>query len=50
MHRYATESINLACKWAYNGVHEGETLSSKFVRKMNCVYLHGLNEHLLTNE
>ncbi|CAN6241057.1 unnamed protein product [Urochloa humidicola] len=28
--KYATESINLACKWAYNGVHEGETLSDDY--------------------
>ena len=29
--RYATESIELACKWAYSGVREGETLSGKLV-------------------
>uniref|UniRef100_J3M1S7 Aspergillus nuclease S1 n=2 Tax=Oryza brachyantha TaxID=4533 RepID=J3M1S7_ORYBR len=28
--KYATESINLACKWAYNDVHEGETLSDDY--------------------
>ncbi|CAN6269431.1 unnamed protein product [Urochloa humidicola] len=28
--KYATESINLACKWAYNGVQEGETLSDDY--------------------
>ena len=33
--RYATESISLACKWAYSGVHEGETLSgNKFVQRI----------------
>nr|CAE04161.3 OSJNBb0034I13.4 [Oryza sativa Japonica Group] len=28
--KYATESINLACKWAYNDVREGETLSDDY--------------------
>ncbi|GJN01596.1 hypothetical protein PR202_ga18873 [Eleusine coracana subsp. coracana] len=28
--KYATESIGLACKWAYDGVHEGETLSDDY--------------------
>ncbi|PWZ52943.1 Methionine aminopeptidase 1A [Zea mays] len=27
---YATESIGLACKWAYSGVREGETLSDDY--------------------
>nr|ACF83878.1 unknown [Zea mays]ACF84638.1 unknown [Zea mays] len=28
--KYATESIGLACKWAYSGVREGETLSDDY--------------------
>ncbi|KAG2575069.1 hypothetical protein PVAP13_7KG406751 [Panicum virgatum] len=28
--KYAIESISLACKWAYSGVHEGETLSDDY--------------------
>ncbi|KAJ1273012.1 hypothetical protein BS78_06G247500 [Paspalum vaginatum] len=28
--KYATESINLACKWGYNGVRGGETLSDDY--------------------
>ncbi|TVU16263.1 hypothetical protein EJB05_39816, partial [Eragrostis curvula] len=28
--KYATESIGLACKWAYNSAHEGETLSDDY--------------------
>lgn len=27
--KYATESIGLACKWGYDGVHDGDTLSGK---------------------
>ncbi|KAJ3693665.1 hypothetical protein LUZ60_009145 [Juncus effusus] len=27
---YATESINLACKWGYNGVSDGDTLSDEY--------------------
>ncbi|XP_072970782.1 endonuclease 1 [Typha angustifolia] len=28
--KYATESINLACKWGYEGVSEGDTLSDDY--------------------
>ncbi|KAG8066409.1 hypothetical protein GUJ93_ZPchr0004g38186 [Zizania palustris] len=28
--KYAAESINLACKWAYSDAHEGETLSDGY--------------------
>nr|ANW72271.1 bifunctional nuclease 1 [Tradescantia hirsutiflora] len=28
--KWATESINLACRWAYKGVTEGETLSDEY--------------------
>ncbi|KAJ4792266.1 Endonuclease 1 [Rhynchospora pubera] len=28
--RYATESINLACKWGYEGVNDGDTLSEEY--------------------
>ncbi|KAI0498848.1 hypothetical protein KFK09_019744 [Dendrobium nobile] len=28
--KYATESINLACKWGYNGVTQGETLADEY--------------------
>uniref|UniRef100_A0ACD5UFF9 Uncharacterized protein n=1 Tax=Avena sativa TaxID=4498 RepID=A0ACD5UFF9_AVESA len=28
--KYATESIDLACKWGYNSVHEGDTLSDDY--------------------
>lgn len=29
--RYAAESINIACKWGYNGVKSGQTLSGKLI-------------------
>lgn len=29
--RYAAESINIACKWGYNGVESGQTLSGKLI-------------------
>ncbi|SPT20612.1 unnamed protein product [Triticum aestivum] len=28
--KYATESIGLACKWGYDGVHDGDTLSEDY--------------------
>ncbi|KAG0451174.1 hypothetical protein HPP92_026560 [Vanilla planifolia] len=28
--KYATESIDLACKWGYNGVTQGETLADEY--------------------
>ncbi|KAF3325617.1 endonuclease 1 [Carex littledalei] len=28
--RYATESINLACKWGYDGISDGDTLSEEY--------------------
>jgi hypothetical protein len=29
-HKYASESIKLACKWGYKGVKSGETLSEEY--------------------
>jgi len=51
--RYAAESIGLACKWAYSGVREGETLSGKLVNlgtQTTTVYLSESNsQDLLTD-
>ena len=38
--RYATESINIACKWGYKGVESGDTLTGILTHENTTVYTH----------
>ncbi|XP_039061588.1 endonuclease 1-like [Hibiscus syriacus] len=31
LNKYATESINLACKWGYKGLKSGQTLAEEYI-------------------